>query len=385
VAERTAEAHARAAELQELAAELSRAEERERLRIAAMLHEGLQQDLVALRYRVDALAHGKADEGFLQEFGAAIDDCVVRTRELSYDLSPPAAKAGFLPVLEWLSGDVSRRFGLNVTVKAGPHVEPVNPTLAAVLFRSVKELLLNVRKHSGASSAEITVMRTADRIQVSVADRGRGFDAAGVIAGRTGARGFGFHSIEERLHFLGGDIDIGSQAGEGCRVTLSVPDSGDSGATVGVLPAGLEAAFETAAFPGRVGPRATPVSPAVIRVLLADDHALTRQGLATLLDREKDIEVVAQAADGEEAVHLVLELRPDVVLMDVSMPRMDGFEATRRITQRLPEIRIIGLSMYDDPGIAEKMRQNGAAGYLCKTGSLDALINAVRGGDGRVH
>ena len=122
------------------------------------------------------------------------------------------------------------------------------------------------------------------------------------------------------------------------------------------------------------------MSPAVIRVLLADDHALTRQGLAALLAREKDMEVVAQAADGQEAVRLALELRPDVVLMDVSMPQMDGFEATSRITRQLPEIRVIGLSMYDDPGTEEKMRQSGAAAYLCKTGSLDRLMDVVRGG-----
>ncbi len=386
VAERTAEAQARAVELQRIAADLSSAEERERRRIAAMLHEGLQQDLVALRYRLDTLTpglwKGTADEEVLQGLGAAIEDCVARTRELSYDLSPPAAQRGLLPALEWLSRDAGRRLGLNVTMKNSPPVEGVSPALAAVLLRSVKELLLNIRKHSGVSSAEIAVSRIADRIQVSVADRGHGFDASALITGKVGAPGSGLHSIEERLRFLGGDFDVASLPGEGCRVTLSLPDRGDVGAAVAIPPAGLEAVFETAARPGRVGPPANPVSPAVIRVLLADDHALTRQGLAALLTREKDMEVVAQAADGQEAVRLALELRPDVVLMDVSMPQMDGFEATSHITRQLPEIRVIGLSMYDDPGTEEKMRKSGAAAYLCKTGSLDRLIDAVRGGSG---
>ena len=381
VAERTAEAEARAAELQRIAAELSSAEERERRRIAAMLHEGLQQDLVALRYRIDNLVKGSfkgtADEEPIHELGVAIDDCVARTRELSYDLSPPAARSGLLPALKWISEDSGRRFGLNVTVKAGPDTERVNPALAAVLFRAVKELLLNVRKHSGASSAEITVTRVADRIEVGVSDGGHGFNAAALTAGRTS---MGLRSIEEHLLFLGGDLDVASRPGGGCRVTLSVPDPVDGGAAVAVPPSGPEAAFETAATPGRVGSPATGVSSAVIRILLADDHALTRQGLCALLAREKDMEVVAQAANGQEAVRLALEFRPDVVLMDVSMPVMDGFEATSRIMRRLPETRIIGLSMYNDSATEEKMRQSGATAYLCKTGSLDGLMDAVREG-----
>lgn len=382
VAQRTAEAQARSAELQRLAAQLSRAEERERRRIALLLHDGLQQDLVALRYRLDTLAlgpcKGTPDEETIHELGAAIEECLARARELSYDLSPPVLQNGFLPALEWLSQDVGLRYGLNVTLNARPDAEPVKPAIAAVLFRSVKELLLNIRKHSGASSAEITVHRTAKGIQVTVADKGRGFDTAALKKGKSTPRGFGLLSIEERLRFTGGDIDIQSLPGVGCRVVLDVPDQGDGGTATAVPPSGVEAVSGTSAAAGRQEPRAPPVQPAVIRILLVDDHALTRQGIAALIAREKDLKVIAQAANGQEAVRLASELRPDVVIMDVSMPNMDGFEATSRIKELLPAIRIIGLSMYDDPLTAEKMRRSGAEAYLCKTGSPARLVEAVR-------
>lgn len=374
----------RAAELQRLAAQLSSAEERERRRIALLLHDGLQQDLVALRFRLDILAKGSgggaADEASLSELGPAIDECVARTRELSYDLSPPVLVSGLLPALEWLSRDVGRRHGLQVTLVATPGAEPVNPGLSPLLFRSVKELLLNVRKHSGTSSAEVTASRTDQGLQVRVIDKGKGFEAAALKKSTSNASGLGLLGIEERVHLMGGGIDIESRPGHGCRVTLSVPDSAEGAAAPPPAgpPDGYGAEPEVSSVSARVPLPATPIPSAVIRILLADDHASVRQGLADLLAREKDLEVVAQATNGKEAVLLASELRPDVVLMDVSMPEMDGFEATSRIMRLLPHIRIIGLSIQDDSFVAEKMIQSGAVAYLCKSDPPPQLVEAVR-------
>jgi CheY-like chemotaxis protein len=115
-----------------------------------------------------------------------------------------------------------------------------------------------------------------------------------------------------------------------------------------------------------------------IRILLADDHRILREGLASLLSEEPDLEVVAQAVDGVEAIELARRTQPDVVLMDVTMPRLDGVAATRRITAEMSDVVVIGLSMHEEDDMADAMRSAGAAAYLSKGGPCDALIATIR-------
>ncbi len=127
------------------------------------------------------------------------------------------------------------------------------------------------------------------------------------------------------------------------------------------------------------GPRGGgPRGGRAIRILVADDHAVVRQGIALLLKREPDMEVVGEAADGEVAVAQARELAPDVVLMDFSMPNLDGIEATRQIHQAHPRICVIGLSMYQEAEGAEAMLQAGASAYLSKTGRSEILLETIR-------
>jgi len=116
----------------------------------------------------------------------------------------------------------------------------------------------------------------------------------------------------------------------------------------------------------------------VLRVLLADDHVLVRQGIRQFLEDEADIEVVAEADDGAEAIRLVEELGPDVAVLDIRMPEVTGVEATRRIKARVPEVRVLILTAYDDDPYIFALLQAGADGYVLKTASADELVRAVR-------
>jgi two-component system, NarL family, response regulator NreC len=113
-------------------------------------------------------------------------------------------------------------------------------------------------------------------------------------------------------------------------------------------------------------------------ILLADDHRVVREGLRTLLAQEADLSVVGEAADGREVVELARRLRPDVVIMDIAMPELNGIEATRLIVAECPAIRVVALSMYADRRFVTQMLRAGALGYVLKEAAFEELARAIR-------
>jgi len=125
-----------------------------------------------------------------------------------------------------------------------------------------------------------------------------------------------------------------------------------------------------------------------IKILIADDHAVVREGTRKILEEEQDLEVIAEAVDGVEAVRLATELKPDVAIMDISMPNLDGIEATRQIKALCPGITVLILTVYDDDQFIFSLLEAGAAGYLLKDIRGRDLVNAVRavhGGESVLH
>lgn len=114
-----------------------------------------------------------------------------------------------------------------------------------------------------------------------------------------------------------------------------------------------------------------------IRVLIADDHTIVRQGLVGILQASEDIEVVGEAADGAEAVEKAQKLKPDVVVLDVSMPHLSGLEAARRIRESVPATRVLVLTMHDDEEYVLKMVRAGASGYLLKDSAASELLAGI--------
>jgi DNA-binding NarL/FixJ family response regulator len=115
-----------------------------------------------------------------------------------------------------------------------------------------------------------------------------------------------------------------------------------------------------------------------IRIVLADDHQIVRLGVRSLLEVEPDLKVVGEAENGEDALGLVTELCPDVVIMDISMPDVNGIEATRRILAQFPQTKVIALSMHSDSLFVMNMLKAGASGYLLKDCALEELVKAIR-------
>jgi DNA-binding NarL/FixJ family response regulator len=115
-----------------------------------------------------------------------------------------------------------------------------------------------------------------------------------------------------------------------------------------------------------------------LRIVLADDHELVRTALKSLVDSSPGLEVVGEASDGSEAIDRARELKPDVLVMDLSMPGMDGATATERLARELPDVRVVALTAHDDRAHLSRLLQAGAAGYVLKRGAVDELVCAIR-------
>jgi len=116
----------------------------------------------------------------------------------------------------------------------------------------------------------------------------------------------------------------------------------------------------------------------ILRILLAEDHLVVREGLKTLINQEPDMEVVGEAADGREVSELAARTRPDVVVMDVSMPHLNGIDATRMLKEAFPEIRVLALSGYEESVYIRRMVEAGATGYVLKRAATAELLRALR-------
>ena len=123
----------------------------------------------------------------------------------------------------------------------------------------------------------------------------------------------------------------------------------------------------------------------MITIVLVDDHKIVREGLASILSEQPDVEVIAQAGNGRDAIDLTNRLKPNVVIMDVSMPQMNGEEATRQIKILSPETRIIAFSMFEDNEIVQKMYRAGAECYVLKTAPCVNILAAIRNGKKRIQ
>jgi signal transduction histidine kinase/CheY-like chemotaxis protein len=377
VRERTRLAEQRSRQLLALTVQLAEAEERERDRLASLLHDDLQQVLagasILLQSLPPTLAHYPKErepcEHLLLRIGELLQESLSKARHLSYELSPPVLhQGGLLPALEWLARSMREQHGLELSIRSERWRDVEVKAWRSLLYRSLQELLFNVVKHAGTRSAAIELVRTDGLAEVTVWDRGRGFDPAILRAAGGAGLGFGLLTIQERIRAMGGSFELESSPGGGTRIKLTFPVP--EGQLETVQPAAAEAQAEDAKC-------SSPPEGVCYRVLFADDHKVIRQGLVALLQGPGDIKVVGQAADGLEAVELARSLRPDVVVMDVSMPVMDGVEATRRIKAEQPAIRVIGLSMLEEGEIAERMQKAGAEAFVNKAESAATLLRAI--------
>jgi len=392
VAERTRELVTSQDLLRALASELTVTEQRERRRVATELHDYLAQLLVCAHLKVSQARPRQSTaetEGWLDQAAEVLQQALNYTRSLVAQLTPMVLHEFGLPsAIKWLAEQMHKH-QLAVDVEIGTAEPlPLAEDEAILLFQSVRELLINVSKHARVDRATVRLTVADDILRIEVRDAGKGLDPAGREQSNDdpaelerSAR-FGLFSIQERMKALGGWFTIASTPETGTVAAMTLPlrerteprdRGGDWTGKPDTTPETiLRRSPETdrhAADPPQTRPP--------IRVLLVDDHALMRQGLKGLLEDGTDMTVVGEASDGEEALAIAETLRPEVVIMDINMPKMDGVEATRRLKKRLPSTVVIGLSMHTSAHHREALKEAGAFAYLTKGSVSDQLRQTI--------
>lgn len=368
VNKRTQELVRTQARLRTMAQTLTLTEQRERKRMAGELHDYLAQLLVLGKMKLSNLhahiqnpggASGTLWEELEQTFNKALD----YTRTLMAELSPPVLHELGLPTaLQWLA-DQMKKHRLTVEVRLGTSHLPLPEHQALLLFHSVRELLLNVTKHAGTHHAMLTLDVADHELKIAVQDRGNGFNTDSLEPIQPGHQ-FGLFSVKERMEELGGWLRVESAPGRGTMVTLGLPFI-----SAASPPEAAEEEAQVSSSEGKVA--------GVRRVLLVDDHVMVRQGLRAMLDHYPDLFIVGEAADGREAVSIAKKRAPDVIIMDINMPRMDGIEATKRIKKERPETVIIAVSVNDTPHLRESMQKAGASSFVSKEEAAERLYETI--------
>ncbi|KJS28875.1 MAG: hypothetical protein VR64_22425 [Desulfatitalea sp. BRH_c12] len=356
--------------LQKIALELTRAENNERKRIAQILHDDLQQMIASARLQTEILL-GDLNNEMAQKAAQPIFDILSQamnaSRNLSHELNPAFVIGGNLKdALHNKAAGLGAQYGFEIHTAIDIGSDPIDEDIITFVYRSVQEMLFNCAKHARAKHVSLELTRSGKLLTIMVADDGVGFDPVRlkIFGGIDG--GLGLFSMQERAIALGGSFTVDSVPDEGSRFSLIIPLILEE-----VVSNGLPNRTEYIENEDNGETDA-------ISVVIADDHAVMRQGLATLLRNQSDIKVVAEASDGEQAVAFALQLRPDVVLMDYSMPLLNGAEATCMIKNEAPEIAVIALSMYGGEDKQRSMHNAGAQAYLKKDVQAAELIAAIK-------
>ena len=216
----------------------------------------------------------------------------------------------------------------------------MSPAVELTAYRVVQEALANVVRHSGPGTAvQVTLDSGAERLLVRVVDDGQGAGAATADLG-----GHGLLGMRERVTLMGGELHAGPTAEGGFAICAELPTGTSS----------------------------------MIRVLLADDQELVREGLRMMLNAQDDIEVIGEASTGHEVLALCRDTDPDLVVMDIRMPGMDGIEATQRLVTSGSRAAVLVLTTFDLDEYVYRALRAGASGFLLKDGTSQQLATAVR-------
>ena len=368
--------------LRNLSGRLLRLQDEERRRISRDLHDVTGQKLALLSMDLSSILKNKekakAEEidRLLQESISLSNEVNKEIRTLSYLLHPPLLDELGLPsAVEWFAQGFENRTGIHVTVDVPSSFVRLAQDAEVALFRIVQESLANVHRYSGSATAFVRARSDGGEVRLEIGDVGKGMnhESKKTNVPSLAPLGVGIQGMRERVRQLSGTLEITSQPGKGTLVTAILPISNrrtensetDQGTDIHLIPSDPA---ETSAEPN--GWRK--------RILIADDHDVLRRGIRTMLESDPGLEVCGEAVDGKDALEKTLAQGPDLVILDINMPVMNGLEVLRQIVRRRPKIKVLAFSVHDSKQIVEEILAAGAHSYLSKATAGQNLVHEVR-------
>ncbi len=347
----------KAQELQELLVQMINIQEKERYRIAADFHDAVVSQIVGTLYEVEGCIQLNNEsnniDGKLQLLKQMLNEAIERTRRSIYNLWPATLDhMSLIPALHEMFKQQEKTTGLPHTVHVNGTPYQLQPDVQIVIYRIVQEAMNNAIRHGAASLISLSVRFNPQQLSIKVRDNGHGFDVEQVMKSPIACH-YGLILMKERAQSIGGTLTIKSVAGEGSQVNLVLSNI---------------KTIQAEGFQEFVA----------IRLLIVDDQLVVRQGLRSMLVGADDIEIVGDASNADEAIKQATTLQPDVILLDIRMPGVDGLQMLKYLCTNLPQIKVIILTNYDEEQFLFEAFRAGAYGYLLKNVSRDILLDALR-------
>ena len=368
--------------LRNLSGRLLRLQDEERRRISRDLHDVTGQKLALLSMDLSGILKHKnivKDEDInrlLVESISLSNDVNKEIRTLSYLLHPPLLdELGLSSAVEWFTQGFENRTGIHVNVDIPTSFVRLAPDAEVALFRIVQESLSNVHRYSGSPNAYVRARSDVGEVRLEIGDFGKGMGKESRIPNRTSVAplGVGIQGMTERVRQLSGSLEITSRPGKGTLVTAILPISNLRTEIPELHQDSHINEVQLTQAEGIVETRAWRK-----RILIADDHDVLRRGIRTMLESDPSLEVCGEAVDGKDALEKTLAQAPDLVILDINMPIMNGLDVLRQIVRHRPLTKVLAFSVHDSKQIVEEILAAGAHSYLSKATAGQHLVHEVR-------
>ncbi|WP_103105552.1 helix-turn-helix transcriptional regulator [Brevibacillus reuszeri] len=314
----------------------------ERNRLSKDLHDTMGHSYTSIIMGLETLRPEVASQEGEQKLESLMKlarKSMEEVRGYLHQMESPQETLPLVHTLRQVAEEFQTHAKVNVRFRAIGEEYPVGKQVKMTLFRCLQESLTNAVRHGQATDIVVSLHFEPQQTRLEVQDNGHGVE--------NWKDGFGITAMRERAAHLQGRVSVYSERGEGTLVTCFVPRL-------------IESADE------------------IIRLFIVDDHSFIRESLRTILESQRDLQVVGMAEDGAQALELCEELEPDLVLMDLEMPNMDGITATKRLKEKWPDIRVLVLSTFQDTEKAKEIMRSGADGYLLKSIESRELAETIR-------
>ncbi len=314
----------------------------ERERVSKELHDTMGHTYTAVIMGLETLRSTETDASAQRKLSNLLEltrRSLDEVRGYLHELDSPLEQIPLVQSLRQVTEDFERNTGVKVGLRVLGEEYPVSRQAKMTFFRCLQESLTNSVRHGNATRVDAVLQFELQQTRLEIRDNGSGSVQI--------QEGFGLSAMKERAYRLQGQVSVYSTPEAGTVVTCSLP-------------------------------RISEPADEVIRLLLVDNEPFIREGLGIILESEKDLEVVGRAEHGEHALDMCEKLNPQLVLMDLEMPVMDGITATRLIKQRWPLVKVIIFTTFEQRGKAVEAMRGGADGYLLKSMEPRELAENIR-------